>query len=194
MMKLLDDSGYLLVLPTSDSSQNKTSAVEMRTPISTMADRANIPQVVARPTVSHCCFYCKWCGSPILLPHDRIGSPFGNPSVRRIEVRSIAAVCDACNHVDCYSMFRACRGYDTRHKMVNVPLTGNTELLGWLQCEEPTCTFKVPLFVTLQGSLSEEEVKMLTKCWFWEQVTCVSGHPIQPAASTSQDIAFAAAS
>lgn len=193
-MKLFDDSGYLLVLSTPTGSQSKTRADETRTPISTTADHANAPQIVVRPAVPHCCFYCKWCGSPILLPHDRMGSPFGNPSIRRIEVRTIAAVCDTCLHVDCYSMFRACRGYDTRHKMVNVPMTGNTELLGWLQCDEPTCIFKVPLFVTLQGSLSEDELKILTKCWLWEQVTCVTGHPIRHAASTSQRVAFAAAS
>jgi hypothetical protein len=193
-MKLLDDSGYLLVLSTSARSQSTTAAPETSRPVSTMTDRANAPQVVVRPTVPHCCFYCKWCGSPILMPHESIGSPFGNPSVRRIQVRTIAAACETCNHIDCYSLFRACRGYDTRHKMVNVPSNGNTELLSWLQCDEPTCTFKVPLFVTLQGSLSEVEVNILTKCWLWEQITCVSGHPIRPAASASPRVAFAAAS
>ena len=72
-------------------------------------------------SVPHCCFYCTWCGQPIFLPNDRIGSPFGNPDARKIDVRSIATVCHNCKHIGNYSMFRSCRGFDTRHKVMHSP-------------------------------------------------------------------------
>jgi hypothetical protein len=171
-MKLLrDESGYVLVMrgPQVLAGGNvaEKESAEIR-PAPT--DSA----VEAACSVPHCCFYCAWCGETILLPNDRIGSPFGHPGARKIEVRSIATVCHNCKHIGNYSMFRACRGFDTRHRVMHSPIIGQTVLLHWLQCAEQTCPDRVPLFARLEGDTGEAEAAE----WLWNELTCASGHSI----------------
>jgi hypothetical protein len=172
MKKLLDESGYVLVL---------------RRPYLVVGDKEAIrsdstPQVLQAPatpvascSVPHCNFICGWCGGAIRLPNDRIGSPFGSPDARKIDVRSIATVCHTCRHLSNYTMFRGCRGFDTRHKLVHAPNDGRTALLNWLCCNEKTCTARVPLFVRF----SEPEQEMMAPSWLWEDLTCALNHPIR---------------
>ena len=174
MKVLRDESGYVLVLRRPQyvltGTDLETEDVEVpRKPVE-QATRAIC-------SVPHCCFYCQWCGEPILLPNDRIGAPFGNPNARKIEVRSIATVCLNCKHIGNYSMFRGCRGFDTRHKVVHAPNEGKTSLLNWLPCDERTCTAKVPLFVKFDGEAAEKPEEAAG--WFWEGMTCALGHRIR---------------
>jgi hypothetical protein len=169
---LRDESGYVLVLRGLQVLPGgKATEVDKTSPAPVRAVSA------ANCSVPHCCFYCKWCGQAILLPHDRIGSPFGNPDARKIDVRSIATVCQACKHIGNYSMFRSCRGFDTRHKIMHAPNTGETALLYWLQCVEPTCPSRVPLFVRLEGDTPTGESEAAE--WLWDDLMCVSGHCIE---------------
>lgn len=174
-MKLLcDESGYVLVLRNWHVLQGgKVAVTEEATPAPVEAVSSTLPSNCSMP---HCCFYCAWCGQPILLPNDRIGSPFGNPDARKIDVRSIATVCRSCKHIGNYSMFRSCRGFDTRHKIMHAPNSGETALLYWLQCVEQTCPARVPLFVKLEGDAPEAEAAE----WLWNDLTCASGHCIKP--------------
>ena len=172
MKRLLDESGYVLVLGRPYLvAGNKTA--EDRAAVSPVICRP-ATQAVANCSAPHCSFICSWCNGTILLPNDRIGSPFGNPEARKIEVRSIATVCHHCRHLSHYTMFRGCCGFDTRHKLVHAPLQGRTALLSWLQCSEKTCTARVPLFVRFL----EPEQEMLASSWSWENLTCASGHAI----------------
>ncbi|MGO9436873.1 MAG: hypothetical protein ACLPH3_22750 [Terracidiphilus sp.] len=129
--------------------------------------------------IPHCCFYCSWCASPILLPHENLGMPFGGPLVRKIEARSIGTVCISCGHTGTYSLFRGSQGYDTRYKFVPARHTGMTMLLDWLPCLESTCVFPLPFFVTFDESFYEANVKELAARWSWENLTCSVGHEIQ---------------
>jgi hypothetical protein len=172
-MKLLrDESGYVLVLRRPQILFGGKAAEEE---VSAPAQAIPVMET-ARCAVPHCCFYCTWCGNAILLPHDRIGSPFGNPDARKIDVRSIATVCHACRHIGNYSMFRACRGFDTRHKIMHSPNQGETALLTWLQCVESTCTARVPFFARLDDDSSAAQAAV----WLWDELTCASGHRIRP--------------
>jgi len=176
-MKLLrDESGYVLVLRGLQVLPGgKTAEAEraVPAPVQAVSAAGNITC-----SVPHCCFYCAWCGQPILLPHDRIGSPFGNPDARKIDVRSIATVCGNCKHIGNYSMFRTCRGFDTRHKIMHAPNTGETALLHWLQCAEKTCPARVPLFVRLDRDQPMAEGDAAE--WLWDELTCAVGHRIKP--------------
>jgi hypothetical protein len=167
---LLDEGGYVLVL-------RKPYAVVGTREIERDTEPASLVELPsATCSVPHCCFTCSWCEEPILLPNDRIGSPFANPNARKIDVRSIATVCHACRHVGNYSMFRACKGFDTRHKVMHAPKGGRTSLLQWLQCVEDTCAAKVPLFVRFNEDGSAEEA---AGAWIWDGLTCASGHRIK---------------
>ena len=175
MKFLRDESGYVLVLrrPRLISVGEATeTAEEARQP-------AKTAEPVRRATcaVPHCSFVCEWCGAPILLPNDRIGSPFGNPDARKIDVRSIATVCFHCKHIGNYSMFRGCHGFDTRHRIVHALNCGTTALLHWLRCEESTCPARVPLFVRLDGDTAENPAAAAE--WLWDSLTCASGHRIK---------------
>ncbi len=175
-MKLLhDESGYVLVMGR-PSLVVSGATVEKESPV---IQPAQAQHAVETPvcSVPHCCFYCSWCGEPILLPNDRIGSPFGHPGARKIDVRSIATVCHNCKHIGNYSMFRACRGFDTRHKVMHSPMKGETVLLHWLQCVEQTCPDRVPLFVQLEGDAPTGEAE--ADAWLWDELTCASGHAIR---------------
>jgi hypothetical protein len=176
-MKLLrDESGYVLVLgrPHLALVGKVDEAVKEVQP----APKA-LPQIQKTSCATpHCCFYCSWCGEPILLPHDKIGTPFGNPDARKIDVRSIATVCNHCKHIGNYTMFRGPRGFDTRHKIVHVLGSGTTLLLNWLQCSEKTCTARVPLFVRLEQDPAEGDVEVAE--WLWDELTCALGHRIKP--------------
>jgi hypothetical protein len=175
-MKILrDESGYVLVLRGLQVLPGGKATVEAKTSPAPV-------EVISAPgeancSVPHCCFYCAWCGHPILLPNDRIGSPFGNPEARKIDVRSIATVCGTCKHIGNYSMFRSCRGFDTRHKIMHAPSCGETALLYWLQCVESSCPLRVPLFVKLEGDAPPGEAEAAE--WLWDDLTCASGHSIQ---------------
>ena len=175
-MKLLrDERGYVLVMPgRSLLASGTTVERESRT-----IQPAQTGRTVATPvcSVPHCCFYCAWCGEAILLPNDRIGSPFGHPDARKIDVRSIATVCRNCKHIGNYSMFRGCRGFDTRNKIMHSPIQGQTVLLHWLQCVERTCPDRVPFFASLEGDATMGEAE--AREWLWNELTCASGHPIR---------------
>jgi hypothetical protein len=174
-MKLLrDESGYVLVLRRPQLVGGRTFETELSKSQPAKADR-----IMEAPacSVPHCCFYCAWCGQPILLPNDRIGSPFGHPDARKIDVRSIATVCHNCKHIGNYSMFRACRGFDTRYKVMHSPIKGQTVLLHWLQCDERTCPERVPLFASFEDDTLAGEAEAAG--WLWDELTCASGHSIR---------------
>jgi hypothetical protein len=182
-IKLLkDESGHVIVLTAPYPSRGRTAPEQTRQELEPSAV-ANPSQAAVQPVTAHCCFHCKWCGSQILLPHSKMGLPFGDQSARRIDVRSVATICGGCKHVDCYSMFRGARGYDTRNKLVQAPLAGDTICVAWLKCEIKDCPFPVPLFTTIDNDLSVEETNSLSTKWVWEEVTCASGHRIKPATS-----------
>jgi hypothetical protein len=128
--------------------------------------------------VPHCCFYCSWCASPILLPHESLGMPFGGPLVRKIEARSVGTVCMACGHAGSYSLFRGGVGYTTRHKFVPSRTIGTTMLLGWMPCEESTCVFPLPFFVAFDEKLDEANVKEFAARWYWEDLMCPVSHMV----------------
>jgi len=171
-----DESGYVLVLqrphffPGSKATE-KELCPEL--PIKEVGVVADAPSCV----IPHCCFYCAWCDHPVLLSNDRIGSPFGHPDARKLDVRSIATVCFHCKHIGNFSMFRACRGYDTRHKIMHAANSGDTLLLNWLHCVESTCTARVPLFVKMEEGVTPETMR--TEEWLWDELTCASGHRIK---------------
>ena len=177
MRILREEDGYVLVLrrPALEIL-GKAEEREQKTPAAKPAPV--IPEVSC--ALPHCCFYCSWCGEPILLPHDRMGSPFGAAAARKIDVRSIATVCAKCKHIGNYTMFRGSKGFDTRHKIMLARSNGSTVLLNWLQCEEKTCPARVPLFVRLDHE-SEEQASQPAE-WLWDELTCVSGHRIKPIA------------
>jgi hypothetical protein len=129
--------------------------------------------------IPHCCFFCAWCASPILLPHESLGMPFGGPLIRKIDARSIGTVCLACGHVGTYSLFRGGQGYNTRHKFVSSHSAGTTVLLDQLDCMEPTCVFPLPFFVTFDEKFSEAHVKEFAVRWIWDDLACPVGHLIQ---------------
>ena len=123
-MKILrDESGYVLVLRGFEILEGGKADVKEQAPSKPIVMKAT--QSVSC-SVPHCCFMCAWCGEPILLPNDRIGSPFGNPDARKLDVRSLGTVCHGCKHISTYSMFRMCKGFDTRHKIVHTPARGET--------------------------------------------------------------------
>lgn len=175
MRLLRDESGYVLVLRRPHLAVVGKAEEELEL-------QPTPAPVAARPVstcaIPHCCFYCCWCGEPILLPHDRIGTPFGNPDARKIDARSIATVCMKCKHIGNYTMFRGSRGFDTRHKFMLTRSSGTTLLLNILQCEEKTCSARVPLFVKLEQD-PEEDPAQVTK-WLWDELTCALGHRIKP--------------
>ncbi|MBS1804080.1 MAG: hypothetical protein JST28_11985 [Acidobacteria bacterium] len=170
---LRDESGYVLVL-----GRPRLMAVGAASPAKEeTAKRVEIaakPMVVAACSVPQYCFSCSWCGEQILLPTDRIGSPFGNPDARKVEAQSIATVCMHCKHIANYSMFRNCLGFDTRHRLVHAQRKGETVLLNWLRCAEPLCMKPVPLFVNIdqENPIFEADAER----WLWDELTCCLGH------------------
>jgi hypothetical protein len=174
---LRDESGYVLVLGKPRLwvvGGSDATAEKQENPVVPAATRP----VAAACSVPHYCFYCAWCNEPILLPADRIGSPFGNPDARKIEAQTIATVCLHCNHIANYSMFRGCRGYDTRHRIMHSQLSGETVLLNWLRCKEPLCQERLPLFATIdpENRMNENDAAR----WTWEELTCSLGHAVKP--------------
>ena len=184
MKFLRNESGQIVLPRTPFSLWSKTAPTELRyTP---PGPQPAVAAATPAPAVtSHCCFVCRWCGSPILLPHDRMGLPFANPSVRRIEVRTIATVCGSCHLVGNFSLFRGCPGFDTRHKLVPAPVAGTTLLVEWLKCDAPGCPFQVPLFVNFESGLSEDDKTRLSAKWIWQTLKCMSGHSIRRTAAPS---------
>lgn len=185
-MKILrDERGEVVILPAPSFGTRGEAVVREKSFgwFKKPAPAAPIP--IAVRATAHCCFFCKWCDTQILLPHERLGMAFGNPVTRKIDVRSIATVCPSCNHVAPYSLFRGCNGFDTRHKVMDVPASGKTIFIDWLHCEEETCPFQVPFFLKLDGDISEAGGRLMSAGWLWKEVACASGHRIQ-----SADLAF----
>jgi hypothetical protein len=170
---LRDESGYVLVLgrPRLMVVGGTAAVQEKRTEQTKTAPNQ---AVAATCSVPHYCFFCSWCGEQLLLPADRLGSPFGNPDARRIEAQSIASVCMKCKHIANYSMFRNCRGFDTRHRIVHAQRAGETVLLNWLRCKEPLCVKPVPLFVNTDPQEPLDEADAAS--WHWDELTCCLGH------------------
>jgi hypothetical protein len=179
-MKLLrDESGYVLVLrrPRFIVAGETAAAEQKQDKAAPVASPAARP-VAAACSMPHYCFYCTWCGVPIMLPTDRIGSPFGNPDSRKIEAQTVATVCLHCHHIANYSMFRGCRGYDTRHRITHTQLSGETVLLNWLRCTEPLCQSRLPIFATIDPERRADENDAVL--WIWDGLTCSLGHEVRP--------------
>jgi hypothetical protein len=170
---LRDESGYVLVLGRPRLMVVGGTAVAKQEPARPV-EVAPQAMVAVACSVPHYCFFCSWCGEQVLLPTDRLGSPFGNPDARKMEAQSIASVCMKCKHIANYSMFRNCRGFDTRHRITHAKRNGETVLLNWLRCEEPLCVKPVPLFANtdLQQPLDEADAAG----WYWDELTCCLGH------------------
>jgi len=168
--------------PTFSSADKESAKAAEYERVATPTDKAKASQSSAasiETEIPHCCFYCSWCGSPILLPHDSLGLVFGGPLIRRIEARSIGTVCNSCGHAAAYSLFRGGHGYNTRHKFVASRTTGKTVLLDWIRCDEPTCVFPLPVFVLVEEDSSGEEIKELAAGWTWDELKCTAGHDLR---------------
>lgn len=176
MNLLRDENGYVLVLGRPHLAV--MGAAEKK--VEEIRPHVHASATAAQPSCAlpHCCFYCVWCGEPILLPHDRMGSPFGNPNARKIDVRSIASVCSNCKHIGTYTMFHGCRGFDTRHKIVVALSSGTTSLLTWLKCTEKTCSARVPFFAKFDLDSADQGTDGTE--WLWDELTCAYGHRIKP--------------
>lgn len=140
-------------------------------------DEQRLPAIETE--IPHCCFHCAQCGTPILLPHDGLGLPFGGPLVRRIEARSIGTVCPMCDKAGTYSLFHGCPGYNTRHRFVAARPRGNTVLLDWLHCEEQSCASPLPFFATFADQETEAELSTRAAGWNWEELLCTAGHTVK---------------
>ena len=160
-----------------DSANNKPSLVQPA-PANKDAEQLYQDTVALDIEVPHCCFYCADCSAQILLPHDSLGFAFGGPMIRKIEARSIGTVCPSCGRVGTFSLFRGCHGYDTRHRFVPATLQGRTVLIDWLPCDAESCVFKLPLFVTFDDALTEQNLKEWAPRWLWENLACSVGHAI----------------
>ena len=173
---LRNNSAHIFISRVSSFQANKNATPEHP---SVTAAVAVSPAVLA--VASHCCFICQSCSSPILLPHDQMGMPFAHPSLRRIEVRTIAAVCTSCHHIDNYSLFRGCPGFNTRHKLMPAPTAGNyvPPAVVALQMDRIAHSGS-PFFVNFDRDLSHEEQSSLAANWFWQDLTCIAGHRIRP--------------
>src|SRR5258708_5369289 len=136
---LSDESGQVLILSQPFGMRAKSISPAHSSPAIQKAEAANPLVAAVRAEAQHCRFYCRWCESTIMLPHDKLGNPFASPYLRKIEVPPIATVCSSCNHVAGFSLFRGCYGYDTRYGLVSAQLAGNTVLVDWLRCNEKTC-------------------------------------------------------
>jgi hypothetical protein len=177
-MKILrDESGYVLVVRAPFPLQGRERAAAPAEPITNSTTETNTAPAIPVRATQHCCFYCAFCGNPILLPHDLMGAPFGSPYVRKISARSVATVCNRCNRVGNFSLFRGCNGFDTRHKMVSAPTLSRTVLLDWLQCLERSCPFRVPLFFNIPEDAGAQENSVSN--WKWDGLACASGHDIR---------------
>lgn len=131
-----------------------------------------------RAATQHCRFFCQWCGSVLLLAHDRIGLPFAPPFLRRLESRSLASVCSSCSHVGNFSLFRGSPGFDTRHGLVPADPHVEPVLIDWLRCDEPSCGHPLPLFLLPGEPLSRDVVRELALTWHWNELACPAGHRI----------------
>lgn len=134
------------------------------------------PQMAPTP---HCLFFCRWCDAEILLSHAGLGLAFGPPAIRRIEVRSTAAVCAACSHVSGYSLFRGSYGFDTRNRLTQAVPRGKTILVDWMRCDEATCSNRLPLFFPTEEAITGGRIKELARTWQWQDLECGAGHRIK---------------
>jgi hypothetical protein len=175
LLRVVNDRFPLFASP--DQTRARTASTEQTEIKNGEAAPGAVP--VIETEIPHCCFYCAQCATPILLPHDSLGLPFGGPLIRRIEARSIGTVCPNCNCAGVYSLFHGCQGYNTRHKFAPAPPAGRTVLLDWLRCEEHTCGFPLPFFVTLREDGAEQTLKESAAGWNWDEVTCSSGHQVK---------------
>jgi hypothetical protein len=180
MTILHDESGQILILTPPYGVKTKPASAEVLSSGIAEANSPRHPQGFSAARTSHCSFCCRWCGAQILLPHQSLGFPFANPVIRRIEARSIAAVCGSCNKVSNYSLFRGCPGYDTRYKLTEAQAEGKTFLADWLRCDEASCSFSLPLFLTSGDEVSGEKAQEIGGNWNWEELTCQSGHSVHP--------------
>jgi len=169
-------SGQATIAPSFFGSSTRSTVLEQPAEAPTRREDAG---ATVRAATQHCRFICKWCESPILLPHDKLGLPFASPFLRKVEARAIATVCSACNHVGGFSLFRGTPGYDTRNNLVMTQPVGQTILLDWLQCEEPTCSFALPLFISTEEELTGERAKDLAASWLWGELSCASTHRVK---------------
>ncbi len=177
MRFLREERGELLVTP-SRAAVPPAAVPGMVPPVPAKIERPAPNTAVRRAVTPHCRFFCRWCGSVILLPHERIGLPFGAPYLRRIEVRAVATACDSCGHVSNFSLFRGSPGFDTRHGLVPAEPRGEVVLVDWLQCREETCSYPLPLFAEAHGPLTAEAVPEMAARWNWDELTCAMGHRI----------------
>ena len=124
--------------------------------------------------------YCPACGEHIRLPLESLGHMFGNPGLRTIDASFLVFPCPFCKNVEAYSL-----NDDSPYKrpgytvMLLIPPEAPILNLGWLECEEPSCQARVPLFVEWSETTNEAERIADTETWKWDRLLCPEGHVIR---------------
>src|SRR5271165_1174953 len=125
----------------------------------------------------HYMLSCLDCGIAIPLPFEMLAQAASLQLAPTRDIEPVAVVCARCNRV---------RNYDLAQKsqnppwgpMVLLPQTSDWEYVGWLECDEPSCKARLPLFASRSRHISAEDWRKSTLAWMWDDLKCAGGHTI----------------
>jgi hypothetical protein len=140
--------------------------------------RGNGGRIITFVVIPHCLFHCKYCGLPMLLPHEKLGRPFADPAFRSIDSLSVAVACSHCRHVGMYSLLANSPDRGPRDSVVSLAQNADCEFLRWLGCEEKNCKILLPVFAQWSAATSAGERQADIKTWVWDGLHCLAGHSI----------------
>lgn len=123
---------------------------------------------------------CPECGAQIRLPLKSLENAFDEPGLRTTDAPFLAFPCPICNSVEAYSI-NGGSPYKRRGDQVilSSPPEATMLHLGWLECEEPTCKFRIPLFAQWSDSTTQDERLVDIRIWKWDHLLCPQGHAIE---------------
>lgn len=130
----------------------------------------------------HFVLNCYECGSTVLVPLEGLRQASGSQPCPP-DVEPAAVVCDRCKHVRNYNLKNQ-NPKPSSGVIVSLPEASDWEYLGLLECPEPSCRARLPLFARVSKPVPLEELERDAKAWVWHSLVCPAGHTIpdpQPA-------------
>ena len=127
----------------------------------------------------HWVFNCS-CGKHIWLPTRMLGLVIVPQDSRTKKIRDVGLVCPHCKQVRTYSREKESVNFDSTSRVVVAPQTEDDwAFAGWLECEEKTCSIRLPLFSPTSVPTGEELKKRELSTWGWgDDLKCPNRYAI----------------
>ena len=129
--------------------------------------------------IPHFLIHCSNCGFPFLLPAETLEESFGGAEDPPNNMLAVGVVCHHCKSMDCFFLDRKHPRHNPKDQAwILDTRSEDTVLVAILECEDASCTSRLPLFAYWNPGTTAEQRSVDSFHWRWENLKCPEGHAV----------------